>query len=1228
MAFSATEILNKMNNRDQDFRMIAFTDLSKELVKDDFKLDKTNEGKIVTKTLELLQDPSKPVREHAVSCLPALFKKLQNIENVLQICKFVGKLLVADPERKGQVEDFSDLRDRASSSIKKVVLACPEEPKNIASTLVSEITPIVLKSINMNAGKHETHQNTIAYGLDNANDLLSRFGSGTLMNTFHKDLLGAIIPHLKSARKSTRSAAVQALASLSVGINNQLFTKLVKDTLISTLSGSSNTDQLRTDIQLVAAISKLAGYRLAPYMKELCPIVVKQTSVEDDEVREACFQCMESFIIRCPRETKTYIDSFVDTACKLTDYDPLYPDEDEEWDDDQYDDDEDYEPEEEEDADDEEDDEEDQSWKVRRGAVKVLGIVVETHSELLGLVWEKVGPALIRRFKERQHTVQSEVMAAFRSVLEQTAIVHHRNPNDKGMQTLKAKVGKICYYLVPQLKKNNVHKRVSTFQTLAALSKTLNGGLERQTNKISDGFKFSLAQKKISADAVKWCLQAMATVLSLHKPEVFQPQMGTLTPLVVKAAEDRNYRTSTAGLFALAGVVNAIRPTPESTFEWQPFADPIFKVASSKLTEPKLDAEQRAGAIVACSATITNLGDKTGNVESVFEEIVKRIDSETVRMEAIRGVASIAGSPLKLKLGALGAKAVSTLSKYLSQSYRPLKIAVFDALAKVVDNTASDPAVEKQLPQLFSELAKTSINDKDLGIATIGFEIVNAAAVQNKNLATKIIETIIPAATELLKSQLHIDATLVPLESLFTTLVKQGHFKALESVLLKQNPATSSHQRHVAAAIGALSASDPQSEGVTSIVKNAAAKVSKGDDFSLYLIGDIGRRRDLSEFSGLYKSVLQSLESGSQDTQRAGSFCLGSIAVGSLDKIMPEFLADISKNPKIAYLMVQSLREVIVRQSETESGISLIKNMQKDVAPLLFQNCEHEDEATRSAVSECLGKIALISPDIIAQLVSTASSSVKTGQTIVGALKFLVSSKQVQPSDVVLQESAEKFLALSANKDVETRRQLAIFVSLCVKNKPNIIREILPKYVSFIYEEATPRKDMCEEIDLGNFKVYKDAHLETRQTIFNALELLADLMLDHLDPAPLALAISQGVTERDWDLKIQTHRILVSLMHDAPLAFSDIADKIIEGVQASLTTKVSTDDAVKQEDNRKNILKTVYTLSKLPNVDTQKGFTSLIEWINKGADEKDDTRKAIAKEYAAIIKEKEGEALN
>lgn len=40
MAFSATEILNKMNNRDQDFRMIAFNDLEKELAKEDLKLDK------------------------------------------------------------------------------------------------------------------------------------------------------------------------------------------------------------------------------------------------------------------------------------------------------------------------------------------------------------------------------------------------------------------------------------------------------------------------------------------------------------------------------------------------------------------------------------------------------------------------------------------------------------------------------------------------------------------------------------------------------------------------------------------------------------------------------------------------------------------------------------------------------------------------------------------------------------------------------------------------------------------------------------------------------------------------------------------------------------------------------------------------------------------------------------------------------------------------------------
>lgn len=299
--------------------------------------------------------------------------------------------------------------------------------------------------------------------------------------------------------------------------------------------------------------------------------------------------------------------------------------------------------------------------------------------------------------------------------------------------------------------------------------------------------------------------------------------------------------------------------------------------------------------------------------------------------------------------------------------------------------------------------------------------------------------------------------------------------------------------------------------------------------------------------------------------------------------------------------------------------------MQKDVVPLLFENCEHEDEATRSAVSECLGKIALISPEIIDKLVTKASGSVKTCQTIAGVLKFLAASKVASPSDGPLQANCAKFLNLADNKDVETRKQLTIFVSYAAKNKPSVIRQDLSNHVDFIFQEASPRKDMCEEIDLGSFKVYKDAHLETRQIVFDCLEILVDLMLDNLDPTQLALAVANGISERDWDLKVQTHKILVRLMHDSPLAFSEIADKFVAPAQASLTVKVSTDDAVKQEENRKNILKTIYLMNKLPNVDTQKEFSSFIsDWITK-APEKDDLRKSIEKEYAATVKEYEGE---
>ena len=61
---------------------------------------------------------------------------------------------------------------------------------------------------------------------------------------------------------------------------------------------------------------------------------------ENDELREACFQALETLAFRCPTETQASLSQIIDLGLKYIKYDPNYDDDD--------------------DADEDEDDEEDE----------------------------------------------------------------------------------------------------------------------------------------------------------------------------------------------------------------------------------------------------------------------------------------------------------------------------------------------------------------------------------------------------------------------------------------------------------------------------------------------------------------------------------------------------------------------------------------------------------------------------------------------------------------------------------------------------------------------------------------------------------------------------------------------------------------------------------------------------------------------------------------------------
>jgi cullin-associated NEDD8-dissociated protein 1 len=64
-------------------------------------------------------------------------------------------------------------------------------------------------------------------------------------------------------------------------------------------------------------------------------------------------------------------------------------------------------------------DDDDASWKVRRGAAKVLAAVYTNYSGDLDALYPKTIPSLLTRFREREENVRADIFVAFITLLQQ-----------------------------------------------------------------------------------------------------------------------------------------------------------------------------------------------------------------------------------------------------------------------------------------------------------------------------------------------------------------------------------------------------------------------------------------------------------------------------------------------------------------------------------------------------------------------------------------------------------------------------------------------------------------------------------------------------------------------------------------------------------------------------------------------------------------------------------------
>uniref|UniRef100_A0A8D0B7K8 Cullin associated and neddylation dissociated 2 (putative) n=1 Tax=Salvator merianae TaxID=96440 RepID=A0A8D0B7K8_SALMN len=1068
VSYHISNLLEKMTSTDKDFRFMATNDLMMELQKDSIKLDEDSEKKVVKMLLKLLEDKNGEVQNLAVKCLGPLVSKVKEY----QVETIVDTLCT------NMLSDKEQLRDISSIGLKTVISELP--PPSTGSTMTANVCKKITAQLTGAIGKQEDVSVQLE-ALDILSDILSRLG-GTLYS-FHSSILNCLLPQLTSPRLAVRKRAIIALGHLVLTCNGNIFAELMEH-LLAELKRNSSTSTTRTYIQCIAGISRQAGHRIGDYLEKMIPLIVQYCNVEDDELREYCFQAFESFVRRCPKEISSHLPSVTGLCLKYITYDPNYNYDNEEEDEEEMMETENGEDEEQE-SDDEYSDDDDISWKVRRSAAKCLEAIVSTRHDLLQDFYKTLSPALISRFKEREENVKADIFCAYISLLKQTLPIQswlhasdEANKEDIPLAMLQNQVPNIIKALHKQLKEKSVKSRQGCFTLLTELANVLPGCLADHIPALVPGIVFSLTDKSSSSNMKIDTLSFLNVILCNHSKDVFHPHVKALLPPVVTCIGDPFYKITSEALLVTQQLVKVIRPLDvPCTFDAKPYVRDLFCATLKRLKAADIDQEVKERAISCMGQIVCNLGDYlSSDLQPTLKIFLERLKNEITRLTTVKALTLIASSPLKIDLRPILAEGFPILASFLRKNQRALKLSTLTALDILIKNYSDSlkPAMIEcvliELPDLISE--------NDMHVSQVAITFLTTLAKVYPSSLSKISGTVLSELFQLVYSPLMQGGALSAIVDFFQALVVTKTVNMSYTELMKQltspiytsSPGGVSVSLHkqayhsVAKCVAALSSVCPKEalgvvnqfiQDVKNPKSSAAVKM-----LAFLSLAEIGRTTNLSAQKELKAVILEAFASPSEEVKSAASYALGNISVGNLKEYLPFMLQEIGGQPKRQYLLLHSLKEVI-----SSSPADSLKPYVEDIWALLFKHCECTEEGTRNVVAECLGRLTVVNPS---QLLPRLKKQLSSGSpyarsTVVTAIKFTISD-QPQPIDPLLKGCIGDFLKTLQDPDLNVRRVALAMFNSAAHNKPSLIRDQLSTVLPHLYNETKIRRELIREM--------------------------------------------------------------------------------------------------------------------------------------------------------------------
>jgi cullin-associated NEDD8-dissociated protein 1 len=695
-AHNVTQLLPKLSDDDPDFRFMALSDLREMLLigHPSFMFnDAVACAKTVDGLLETLVDGNGEVQNQAVKCLGPfvnripdsvlcpMIEKLSNLSTDNTVDQSIPSLALREvvislPRPVAGVTRSKSVQD-AYNAVSKVLI-----PRLVGYNVIlpsQKSLPAVPKGML----QVDLEKGTDSNAIDVLTEVARCFGPMLQDAEIHA-LQKITFEILENERASSmmKKKSVTAISTLAGYFTDQLLSAFISRVIENLRDVHLTRSKRKLYITILGSMARSIPRKFGPYLKTLALFVLSALSSQEldeemdtsddeserdpeiDEVLEAALIATEGFLASCPQDMRLYTDETIEAATRLLKYDPNLAEDGDDNDDEAMDSDEENLLE---DDDFEQetgyDDDEDASWKVRRCAAKVLYTLISTRSsgDLLddGTLYNRVAPALIARFKEREENVRLEVLSTLSNLIRKSgdgpspvrfaderpqggtmlpppSRKRRRGGSDASMFDLHgnsslsmgfesparvgtppvgpraslAKLNPDIVRSVAQLLKQP-SSPPSTKQACIVLLKdiviTQSGGLDAYLTQVAEPVveaaktsSGSTSSASATANSLRiQALQLIGAIADTHPSASIQPYLPKIVPALLLAARDRYSKLSIEALAATEQVIKALTPPRSiaSGTQNQQHLEQLYDILVNRIAANDADLEVRQSAI-------------------------------------------------------------------------------------------------------------------------------------------------------------------------------------------------------------------------------------------------------------------------------------------------------------------------------------------------------------------------------------------------------------------------------------------------------------------------------------------------------------------------------------------------------------------------------------------------------------------------------------------------------